>query len=249
MDGISFVLLLAISFLASIMGTMIGMAMVVLIPVMNFFGIPIHTAVATGRFSMVGLGIGNIGKLSRMEKIEFKYVLPFSIAGIFGTLVGASFLKLLSEHALKTVIGSFIILVSALVLFEHKIRPKAVKHEVTLKHYLLSIFIGFFIGSYIGVFGGGGATIVIFLFILIYGLSFHKAVANQKAVTLPISLVAAIAFIYQGLIDYKIGIPLFFVNMAGGYVGAGLILKFKPVWLKAILVPLSVLLALKLIFF
>ncbi|MBI2541161.1 sulfite exporter TauE/SafE family protein [Candidatus Woesearchaeota archaeon] len=249
MDALSFALLLAAGFLASVMGTMMGMAMVVLIPVMSFLGVPIHTAVATGRFSMVGLGLGNIGKLSRGEKIEFKYVLPFAISGIFGTLVGASFLKLLSEDSLKTVIGAFVILVSVLVLFEGKMKPRAVRHEVTLKHHILSVFIGFFIGSYLGVFGGGGATIVIFLLILIYGLSFHKAVANQKAVTLPISLIAAIIFMYQGLIDYRLGIPLFFVNMLGGYVGAVLILKIKPVWLKAVLVPLSILLGLKLIFF
>lgn len=248
MDAMSLIFLLVVSFLASIMGTMVGMAMTVLVPVMVFLGVPIHTAVATGRFSMVGLGIGNIGRLSKREKIEAKYVLPFSVAGVLGTLIGASFLKLVSETTLKNIVGIFIIMVSFLVLFEEKLRPKAVKHNVALKHHIISSVAGFFVGSYIGIIGGGAATIVIFMLVLIYGLSFHKAVSNQKAVTLPISVIAALVFIYQGLIDYKLAVPMFIVNILGGWVGAVLILKVKPIWLKAFLVPVGILLALSLIF-
>ena len=249
MDMPSFILLLAVSFLSAIMGTMIGMAMAVMVPVMVFLGLPIHTAVATGRFSMVGIGLGNVGKLSKKEKIEARYVLPFSIAGIIGTLAGASFLENISENALKNLVGIFIIAISVIILFEEKLKPKGVKHKITLKHHAISILAGLFIGSYIGVVGGGAATIVIFLLILVYGLSFHKAVANQKAVTLPISIIATLVFMYHGLIDYTLGIPLFLVNLLGGWIGAGLILKFRSEWLKWILAPVSMALAIRLMFF
>ena len=249
MDTISFILLLAASFLSSIMGTMVGMAMVIMVPVMVFLGIPIHTAVATGRFSMIGIGLGNIRMLSRSQKIEPRFILPISISGIIGTLAGASFLKYLSENALENLIGIFIIGISILVLFEEKLRPKEKKHSITFKHHALSALAGLFLGSYVGIVGGGAATIMIFVLVLAYGLSFHQAVANQKAAILPISIAATLVFVYQGLIDYKIGIPLFIVNILGGYVGAILIMKFKPVWLKLILVPISIALAVKLIFF
>lgn len=248
MDAASFILLLVASFLSAIMGTMVGMAMVIMVPFMVFFGIPIHTAVATGRFSMVGIGIGNIRTFSRREKIEARYIMPISIAGIIGTLVGTSFLKHLSENALENIIGIFIIAISILVLFEEKLRPNEFKRRITFRNHAISVLAGLFIGSYIGIVGGGAATIMIFVLVLVYGLSFHQAVANQKAAILPISIIATLVFIYQGLIDYRIGVPLFLVNMLGGYVGAILILKFKPAWLKIILVPISILLALKLIF-
>ena len=249
MDTVSFILLLAISFLSAIMGTMVGMAMVIMVPVMVFLGIPIHTAVATGRFSMIGIGVGNIRMLSRSQRIEPKFILPISIAGIIGTLIGTSFLKYLSENALENVIGIFIIGISLLVLFEEKLRPKEKRHRIAFRHHALSVLAGLFIGSYIGIVGGGAATIMIFVLVLAYGLSFHQAVANQKAAILPISVIATLVFIYQGLIDYSIALPLFFVNILGGYIGAILIMKLKPVWLKLILVPISIALALKLIFF
>ncbi|MBI2652698.1 sulfite exporter TauE/SafE family protein [Candidatus Woesearchaeota archaeon] len=87
------------------------------------------------------------------------------------------------------------------------------------------------------------------MLILIYGLSFHNAVATQKAVTLPISIIATLVFMYQGIIDYSLGIPLFIVNIIGGWIGAGFLLRFSPLWLKRILVPISVILAIMLMFF
>ena len=136
-----------------------------------------------------------------------------------------------------------------LVLFEDFIKSRKFHHKTTIKHHFLSGVAGLFVGGYIGIIGGGGATIIIFLLILIYGLNFHDAVANQKAVTLPVSVIATLVFIYKGLIDYKIGIPLFIINILGGWVGAGLILKFKALWLKRILVPIVILVAVRLIFF
>ena len=249
MDILGFSLLMLVSFLAAIMGTMVGMAMLVLLPVMIFLGIPVHTAVATGRFSMVGISLGNIGQFSRKQKIELKYVVPFAVAGVIGALVGASFMVMVNENMLKKTIGIFMILISVLFLLEDFLRLKAKKSEISRNHHLLSIAAGFFVGSYIGTIGGGGATIIIFMLVLIYGLSFYDAIANQKAIVLPISIIATLVFMYQGLIDYTIGIPLFIVNIAGGWIGAHLMLKFKPVWLKMVLVPLSILLAIRLIFF
>ena len=249
MEMLSFALLLAVSFLSAIMGTMIGMAMLILLPVMIFLGIPVHTAVATGRFSMVGINLGNITKFSKNEKLKPRYFMAFAIAGVIGSLTGASFLTSFNEKALKTAIGIFMIIVSILVLLEDFVKPRKLHQKITLKRHALSALSGIFIGSYIGVLGGGGATLVILLLVMIYGLSFHDAVANQKAVTLPVSIVATLVFVYQGIIDYRLGIPLFIVNVIGGWVGAHLILKFSGAWLKRILVPISIVLAISLIFF
>ena len=84
---------------------------------------------------------------------------------------------------------------------------------------------------------------------LIYGVTFHEALANQKAISLPITLVAALVFIMQGLIDYSLGIPMLLVNVAGGVIGAHLVMKLRGPWLKVILVPVTIAIGIKLIFF
>ena len=249
MYAASFIPLLVISFLSAIIGTLIGMAMLIMPPVMIFFGVPVHAAIATARFSMVGQHFGNITKFSLKDKIQLKYVVPFAIAGIIGSIFGALFLIKINEELLKNTIGIFMIIISFLILFEDFIKPRKRKPKITTKHHFLSVLSGLFIGAYLGIIGGGGATIIILLLIVIYGRSFHDAIANQKAVTFPISIITTMIFIYQGLIDYKLGVPLFLVNVVGGWIGAGLILKFKNIWLKRILVPVIIILALRLIFF
>jgi len=247
MEILSFILILAVSFIASIIGTIIGSAMLILPPTMIFFGIPPHTAVATGRFSMVGVGIGNATRFSMRNMIQLKYVIPFAAAGIVGAVFGALSLKRIDGDFLKILMGILMMIISVLLIFEDYLMNRKIKANISFKSHLLSIISGLFLGAYIGVIGGGGATIVILLLVLIYGLNFRDAVANQKAVTLPISIIATIIFIYQGLIDYRIGIPLFLVNMVGGWVGVGLLMKFDSKWLKRIIIPIIILLAIKLI--
>ena len=167
MDTLGFVLLLIISFLSAIMGTLVGMAMVILLPVMIFFGVPVHTAIATGRFSMLGINMGNITMFSQNGKIQRKYFLVFAVTGVIGSLVGALYLIYINEKLLKMIIGVFMILVSVLVLLEDYIMPKRSRHRITMKHNIISASAGIFVGSYIGIIGGGGATIIILLLILV----------------------------------------------------------------------------------
>jgi len=249
MDTLGFVLLLVVSFLSSIIGTMIGTAMLFLPPTMIFLGVPVYTAIATARFSMVGMGVGNITKFSLKDKIQFKYVLPFAIAGVIGSVMGASFMTKINAELLKRVIGVLMVIVALLIMFEGYIKPKKRAPKIKVKHHFLSILSGLFIGAYIGIIGGGGATLIIFLLILIYGLGFHDALVNQKVITLPISIITTIIFIYQGLIDYKLGLPLLATNVIGGWVGASLILKFNNAWLKRLLVPVIIIMAIKLILY
>ena len=247
MDFINFLLLLAVSFLSSIIGTMIGMAMLILPPVMIFMGIPVHVAVATARFSMVGIGVGNISRLSLKNKIQSKYAYPFAIAGVIGAIISSSFISIINEDWLRMIIGIFMLIISVLVLFEERLSLIRRKSRITKMQHFLSILGGLFVGSYIGIVGGGGATIIIFLLVVIYGLNFQDATINQKVATLPISIVTTVIFIYQGLIDYKLGVPLFLINIIGGWVGAWLLLKINSKWLKRILLPVIVFMALKLI--
>lgn len=242
-------LLIIVSFISAIIGTMIGSAMLILPPTMIFLGMPVHIAIATARFSMLGIAIGNLTKFSLKEKVEFRYVLPFALAGVLGSFASASFMTKVDEGLLKAIVGILMIAISFLILAEDYVKPKGKKKKATIVNHLLSVIAGLFIGAYIGLIGGGGATLIIFLLVLIYGLGYRAALVNQKAVTLPISIVTTIVFVYQGLIDYKIGLPLLLTNVAGGWVGAGFILKFKNTWLKRILVPVIVLMAIKLIFF
>ena len=104
MDLIGYLILLTVCFFAAIIGTMMGMAMIIVIPVMVSLGVPIHTAIATGRFSMLGINMGNIVSFSRQKTMRREYILSFAVAGAIGAFAGASSLSLISEEALRIIV-------------------------------------------------------------------------------------------------------------------------------------------------
>ena len=69
MESLNFILLVLVSFFSSVIGTMVGMAMLIILPVMLFVGIPVHSAIATSRFSMLGINIGNMSNIKLKERI------------------------------------------------------------------------------------------------------------------------------------------------------------------------------------
>ena len=87
METANLILLLIVSLFSSVIGSVIGTAMLILPPAMIFLGIPVHTAIATARFSMLGIATGNMARFSMKEKIKLRYVLPFALAGIIGSLI------------------------------------------------------------------------------------------------------------------------------------------------------------------
>ena len=250
MDPLGYIILLIVCFIAAIIGTMMGMAMLIIPPILIFLGIPIHTAIATSRFSALGIGLGNISTFAKQGTMKKEYILPFAIGGVLGAISGALLMKGISERTLEILLGSFMVLISIVIFFDDRLkRIKPQLHEISWKHHLFGIVAGYVLGAYIGVIGGGAATIIIFLLVAIYGLNMHEALANQKAITFPITVVAAIVFVTQGLIDYWLAIPMLLANFAGGRVGVHIALKTRPTWLKNILVPLTIAFGLKLIFF
>ena len=104
METANLILLLIVSLFSSVIGSVIGTAMLILPPAMIFLGIPVHTAIATARFSMLGIATGNLARFSMKEKIKLRYVLPFALAGIIGSLISSLFLKHINEEILKKAI-------------------------------------------------------------------------------------------------------------------------------------------------
>src|SRR3989344_8154121 len=118
MEMLNLVLLLAVGLFSSVIGSVIGTAMLILPPAMIFLGIPVHTAIATARFSMLGIAAGNLTRFSMKEKIKLRHVLPFALAGIIGSLISSLFLTHINEEGLKKAIGVLMIAISILILFE-----------------------------------------------------------------------------------------------------------------------------------
>ncbi len=76
-------------------------------------------------------------------------------------------------------------------------------------------------------------------------MSFVEAVGSTKLINIFSSLVATIVFMWQGLIDYKLGLILALTMFIGAYMGGHYAVKMNDVWLKRIFVATVLLLSVK----
>jgi uncharacterized membrane protein YfcA len=79
-------------------------------------------------------------------------------------------------------------------------------------------------------------------------MTFTEAVASTKVINIFSSLIATAVFMWQGLVDYKLGIILSVTMFVGAYAGAHYASKMNDVWLRRIFLAAVLLLALKTLF-
>lgn len=79
-------------------------------------------------------------------------------------------------------------------------------------------------------------------------MTYSEAVANTKFINVLSSLVATIVFMWQGLVDYRLGVVLGSTMFVGAYAGAHYVTKLNDAWIRRIFMTAVVILAVKTLF-
>ena len=113
---------------------------------------------------------------------------------------------------------------------------------------VLTYILTFLLGIYGGLYSGGYVTILTAVCVAFFGMTFSEAVASTKFINIFSSTVATVVFVWQNLIDYKLGIILAVTMFVGAYIGAHYVTRLNDLWLKRIFLTTVFLLALKTIY-
>ena len=81
-----------------------------------------------------------------------------------------------------------------------------------------------------------------------FGMTFSQSIAATKLINVVSSTIATAVFMWQGLVDYKLGLILGVTMFVGAYVGAYYTTKMSDVWLKRIFLFTVLLLAIKILY-
>jgi uncharacterized membrane protein YfcA len=81
-----------------------------------------------------------------------------------------------------------------------------------------------------------------------FGMTFSEAVGSTKVINIFSSLVATAIFMWQGLVDYTLGIILSVAMFVGAFAGAHYAIRMNDVWLRRIFIAAVILLAIKTLF-
>ena len=93
---------------------------------------------------------------------------------------------------------------------------------------LLGLGVGLLAGVMSGLFGVGGGTVLVPLFVLLLAMEQHRAHATSLAAIILTAGAGAVAFGREGAVAYSAGLAIAAGAVAGAYLGAGLMRRLSP---------------------
>ncbi len=270
MTNLELGILIALFFLTSIVGVVTGSNSLITVPVMFQFGIDEKTAIATNMFGLTFMAIGATIPFIRQGKIEPGKLSPLIVVTVVGSALGAFLVGYVTNQSIKLIvsIAMFVVVVFTLLKpqgsrsgFASRTTENTENTEKDGKTqnedddpnehsspYLirgLGLVVTFLLAIYGGLYSGGYVTILTAAFVAFLGMDYAESVGSTKLVNVFSSGVATLVFMWQGLVDYRLGTILAVTMFVGAYVGAHFATKMNEVWLKRIFLGTVVLLAIK----
>jgi uncharacterized membrane protein YfcA len=256
----SLAILVVLFFVTSVVGVVTGSNSLITVPVMFQFGIDEKVAVATNMFGLTFMAIGGTIPFVRAGLIEYRKLSPLVILTLIGSAIGAALVGLISNQSIKLIVSIAMIAVVLFTIIRGETTgPKAsppasdtdgLSKPMRTDRFLLAAAypIVFLLAIYGGLYSGGYVTILTVAFIAFFGMTYSGAIAATKFVNVFSSAIATAIFMWQGLVDYSLGVILAVTMFAGAFAGAHFVTMMDEVWLKRIFVVTVFILAIKTLF-
>jgi uncharacterized protein len=214
------VLLFLTGMIVAFVGTLAGSGGLIGMPMMLLLGIPVHTSIATAKFSNIISSSSSFVYLLKDRKVTLKECIPIIPLAMTGGIAGA----LLSDKINPTVLEwmAFFFLLLALLLS----LLKGIKPQITNERYTLPFGKLFLISAYDGLFGPGQATLLMYTH-LRHGLTYLKSVAVTRFQTFVSCLGAFIMYLSNGHVDWMTAIPFAFGALIGAQLSVRLASKIS----------------------
>jgi uncharacterized protein len=231
-----------------VMGAIIGSTLLVLVPLLSFFGLPIQAAIGTAKVSVITREVIPAIHFHRHKLIKLDIALPFSISAVIASVIGSMVAVSLDAKILETIVAVFMVLISIIMLSNPKLGLHEKPGVAPFWRHVLSIVSGAFIGLYTGIFGGGANVFILFVLVLVFGNTFLQATANSKIPNMIITAVSIPMFIINDYVQWEIAIPLAACTAIGSHFGAKLAIRKGSRFIRFLFVGLVMACAVRYLF-
>jgi len=244
---VDFILPFLIGFSSGFIGALASGGGLISIPALIFLGLSPSVAIATTRLSAITGSLSSIFKFKRAGIIQWKRVAPFLLSAVLGGIIGSKLLIQLDEGLLEKILGLVLLFLAPIIVFSKDFGLNV--KEKGKNHKIVGFFIIFLIMIYAAMFGGGGGTFLIYALVYFYGMSIIQANANGTAMGIFATTTALIAYLFSGLVNFEVGIPLMVGSGLGGYLGAHTAIKKGNEKVKWVFLSIVLISGIKLLFF
>ena len=243
-----FLIVCPLLFLAGLIDAIGGGGGLISLPAYLMAGLPAHTAIATNKLSSACGTTLATARFIKNGLVNFKLAVPAVIMAVAGSFIGANISLLVNEKVMLYIL-IVILTVSAFLVLNKKLFHDEGDSTVTLdrKTYLTAGISAFVVGMYDGFYGPGTGTFLIIAFTIFARLNIKMANAQAKVINLTTNITSLTIFLLNGKVLLPLGLAAAVCNMAGGYLGAGLVMKNGSKIVKPSIIFVLILLAVKLV--
>jgi len=214
-------LLALAAFAAGLVDAIAGGGGLLTVPALLATGLPPQIALATNKGQACFGAVSSFASFWMRDGIDRKRAPLGFVCGFAGSLAGAYVLTLIKPEPLKPVVLALLILAAGFVAWPRK--PSTGRPHDWAMFALVPLALVF--GFYDGFFGPGVGSMLIVMFVLVFGDTLTRASGNAKVVNLASNLAALILFASRGAVLWKIALPMAAANAAGAFVGAHIAVK------------------------
>ncbi|MGE0174369.1 MAG: sulfite exporter TauE/SafE family protein [Oligoflexales bacterium] len=174
----------------------------------------------TNKFSSIwGTGVATV-KYLRHVKLDVRRILPSAILAGATAMAGAVAVSYADPEKIKPAIAVVLVAVLLFTVARNTFGVIRVRKEAVRFPLLKALMIAGLVGFYDGFLGPGTGVFLVFGFVGLMGMDFLEGSASAKVINLATNVAAIGYFASSGLVEYRLGVPMAFANVVGGYIGS-----------------------------
>lgn len=242
---LDYALVLPFIFLAGLIDSIAGGGGLISLPAYVAAGLPMHTALATNKFSSACGTVFSTARYLHAKMIDLPVALVSAVLALLGSYLGTRAVLLLSGDFLRWLLLVVIPVIAVLTLIRKNFGRQNHSRQLKLGLRLfLGGLAGLLIGFWDGFFGPGTGTFLILVYALLLHYDFVVANGNTKVVNLASNLAALTAFLIDGKVYFPLAVPAAAFGIAGNLIGSKLVVRngnrlIKPIFVLALVLLLG----------
>lgn len=240
---ISFIAGIAAGFVAAVTAG----AGIMNIPVLIFLGLSANSAIATNALATMGVIASSLPKYYKAKKVRMAVGLKLSPLAIIGGLIGAKFLIQTNADTLEKIVGILLLLLIPVILLNPQKGLKTVKEGRDIVAFGYLVY--FAIMIYAGFLGAGAGVFAMYTLVYFFGMTYLQAKSTISVPGIFLTIATFTVFLWHGLINFELGIPMTIGAYIGGAWGAQTALERGDKWVRLLFVIIVILSGVKLLFF